>query len=181
MRKGGLKEMRIGIAVDGSSCSCAGVELVSALPLSGSDFSVSVISVAQPKLPLGAAFFAHVPSVAGYLDLLADGSKDRAQLVAEHAAERLIGLPCAVTYVVLTGHPVESLIGIVKDEDLDLLVLGPRGLGCVESVLQGSVSQAMLHAMPTSILIARPPTREPGRVVSWPSMAHRRVSQRPTS
>lgn len=167
--------MRIGIAVDGSSYSYAAVELISALPLSGSDH-VWVISVAQAPVPLGAAFLAHVPSVAGYLDLVAKSAEQRARLVVEHAAERLIGLPCPVTTVVLTGHPVESLIRIVTDVELDLLVLGPRGLGGVGSALQGSVSQAMLHTMPTSILIARPPTREPDRVIlavdgSSPSLA----------
>src|SRR5688572_18472696 len=155
--------MNIGIAVDGSSPSRAGVELVSSLPLRASD-SVSVISVAQAPTLLGAAPFGHVPAVGGFLRLLADAAEDRARVVVDNVVERLIALPCPVAPVVLSGHPVESLIAVTSDRDLDLLVLGPRGLGSVVSVVLGSVSQSLLHAMPTSILIARPPTGPPKRL-----------------
>jgi nucleotide-binding universal stress UspA family protein len=156
--------MRIGIAVDGSSPSRAAVELVASLPLSGSDH-VSVISAAPPPVLLGAAPFGHVPSVSGFLELMATASEDRARMVAAHAVERLIGLPCPVTPIVLLGHPVERLTRVATEDDLDLLVLGPRGAGGMGSVLLGSVSQSLLHAMPTSILIARPPTEAPMRVI----------------
>lgn len=156
--------MRIGIAVDGSSPSRAAVELVASLPLTGSDH-VSVVSVAQPPALPGAAVFGHVPSVGGFLELLAGAAEDRARMIASHAIEHLGGLPCPVTPVVLVGHPVERLIRVATDDDLELLVLGPRGTGGVGSVLLGSVSQSLLHAMPTSILIARPPTDVPRRVI----------------
>lgn len=45
----------------------------------------------------------------------------------------------------------------VREHALDRVVIGPRGQGVVGSILLGSVSQALLHAMPTSILVERPP------------------------
>ena len=156
--------MRIGIAVDGSSPSRAGVDLVASLPLRGSD-RVWAISVAQSPPLFGTALFGHVPAVSGFQELMAESAELRARVVVDHAVEHLVGLPCPVTPVVLVGHPVESLIRAVSEDDLDLLVLGPRGLGGVGSVLLGSVSQSLLHAMPTSILIARPPTAAPERLI----------------
>lgn len=156
--------MRIGIAVDGSSPSRAAVELVASLPLAGPD-DISVISVAQAPVLLAGPPFGHMPSVSGIIELQTSAREKRARLVIEHAAERLIGLPCTVRPVRLLGHPVESLVRFAREAELDLLVLGPRGLGGLGSILLGSVSQALLHAMPTSILIARPPTEAPTRVL----------------
>jgi nucleotide-binding universal stress UspA family protein len=156
--------MRIGIAVDGSSGSRAATEIVAALSLSGLAH-VSVIGVAEPPVVLAPLPFGHLPVIAGLIEQLGETAEARARLVAEHAAERLAGLPCPVTVMVLRGHPVETLIRVAAEEDLDLLVVGPRGLGDIGSVLLGSVSQALLHAMPTSILVARAPTRGLRRVI----------------
>lgn len=156
--------MKIGIAVDGSSPSRAGVDFVASLPLRGSD-QVSIISVAQPPLLLGAAPFGHIPAVAGFRQQLVEVSGQRAERFAEHAVERLVEVPCPVTAIVRRGHPVDVLIRLAEELDLDLLVLGPRGAGRIGSILLGSVSQALLHAMPTSILVARAPTGAPRSVL----------------
>lgn len=156
--------MHIGIAVEGSSQAVAGVELVASLPLSGRDH-VTVISVAEPVMLLTAAQFGHVSSVVGFLGELAEMTRDRADQVAQQATERLIGLPCPVTATVLPGHPIETLERSAVEAGLDLLVVGPHGRGRLGSILLGSVSQALLHSMPTSILVARPPTRTPERVL----------------
>lgn len=156
--------MHIGIAVDGSSQAKAGVEFVASLPLSGRDH-VTVISVAEPVMLLTATKPGDAPSGEGFLGELAKMAKDHADRVAEHAVERLIGLPCPVTAAVLEGHPIETLERFAVEAGLDLLVVGPRGRGRLGSILLGSVSQALLHSMPTSILIARAPTRTPQRIV----------------
>lgn len=156
--------MKIGIAVDGSSQAVAGVELVASLALSGGDH-VTVVSVAEPPMLLSAARYGQVPSVSGFIGDLAEISRAHARRTVEHAAERLIGLPCPVDAVVREGHPIESLERFVVDAGLDLLVVGPLGRGSIGPILLGSVSQALLHAMPTSILVARPPTRTPTRVL----------------
>jgi nucleotide-binding universal stress UspA family protein len=180
MRRTGLEEgevvatMKIGIAVDGSSRAIAGVELVAGLPLSGRD-EVAVVCVAEPGKLLTAAPFGHVPSVARIARDFAEMARYRADQVVEHAAERLIGSPCRVTPIVREGHPVEVLEWFAREHPLDLLVIGPRGHGGVGSILLGSVSQALLHAMPTSVLVARPPVSSARRVLlgvdgSEPSM-----------
>lgn len=43
--------------------------------------------------------------------------------------------------------------------------MGPHGRGRLESILLGSVSQSLLQAMPTSILVAREPVHAPERVL----------------
>lgn len=156
--------MRIGIAVDGSSPSRAAIELVAGLPLQPSD-EVSVIAIAEPPTVLTAMPFGQAPAVSGYIDLVLETAEAHARLVADNAVERLAGLGCPVTPVVRVGHPVDVLPRVAGEASLDLLVLGPRGRGSLGSFLLGSVSQALLQSMPTSILIARPPTGTLDRVI----------------
>lgn len=156
--------MRIGIAVDGSSPAIAGVEFVASLPLSGRD-QVTVVSVAEIPVMLSGMPSTRAPSVADSMDELHEMSSERAHSDTENAVERLIGLPCPVTSVVLSGHPIEVLERFAAEASLDLLVVGPRGRGSIGSILLGSVSQTLLHAMPTSILVARPPVNTPHRVL----------------
>ena len=156
--------MRIGIAVDGSSPARAGVELLAGLPLGASDL-VFAIAVAEPPATLAAMPFGHAPALASYVEVALEAAQEHARMVAGHAVERLAGLGCPVTPVVRVGHTIEVLRGVVEEEDLDLLVLGPRGRGSLGSFLLGSVSQGLLQAMPTSILIARPPVGALDRVI----------------
>lgn len=156
--------MKIGIAVDGSPQSTAGIDLVSSLPISGSD-EISVVAVAEPPMVFSGARFGHVPSGAGFAEVLLEDARARAQQIVERAAERLIGCPCPVRPMIRVGHPIDCLQRVAAEEDLDLLTVGPRGTGSVASLLLGSVSQALLHAMPTSVLVARPPTRTPRQVI----------------
>lgn len=154
--------MRIGVAVDGSSPSRAGVELLGSLPLRASDH-VTVIAVAEPPTVLAAMPFA--PVVSGYVETFLESAEEHARMVADNAVARLAGLPCPVTSVVRMGHPREVLSQLVEEQGLDLLVIGPRGRGSLGSFLLGSVSQGLLETMPTSILIARPPVDPIDRVI----------------
>lgn len=156
--------MRIGIAVDGSSPAIAGVEFVASLPLSDRD-QVSVVSVAEIPMMLSAMPSTRAACAPDSMDEFHEMSRERARDVAENAVERLIGVPCPVTSVVLCGHPIEVLQRFADEGSLDVLVVGPRGRGSIGSILLGSVSQAMLHSMPTSILVARPPVSTPRRVL----------------
>lgn len=156
--------MRIGIAVDGSSPARAGVELLAGLPLAASD-QVFAIAVAEPPMVLAAMPFGQAAAAASYMETALQSAEEHARMVAGHAVERLAGLACPVTPVVRVGHAVEVLRRVVEEQNLDLLVLGPRGRGSLGSFVLGSVSHGLLHAMPTSILIARPPVGPIDRVI----------------
>src|SRR5690606_8889443 len=67
--------------------------------------------------------------------------------------------------LLLEGHPIEGLERAAREHAADLLVVGPRGRGGLESILLGSVSQSLLHAMPTAILVAREPMGPPRHVL----------------
>ena len=53
------------------------------------------------------------------------------------------------------GHPVEAITRIARQRDVDLIVVGSRGLSDVSSFLMGSVSEGTLHHAHCPVLIVR--------------------------
>jgi len=52
-------------------------------------------------------------------------------------------------------HPVESILRVAEEEQVDLIVMGSHGRGGVGELILGSVSTGVLHHSPCSILIVR--------------------------
>lgn len=63
-----------------------------------------------------------------------------------------VTLPAA-DRVVRQGHILPSIAGEVREWNADLLVVGSRGIGWVESRIPGSTTEALLNDLPTSLLI----------------------------
>lgn len=53
------------------------------------------------------------------------------------------------------GHAVESIIAVAAAEEVDLIVMGSRGLSGWKSLLLGSISHGVLYHASCSVLIAR--------------------------
>jgi nucleotide-binding universal stress UspA family protein len=83
------------------------------------------------------------------------GELDRA---LQQAAEQLGDKVARTNRYTPTGDPAEEILVTAKDLDSDLIVMGARGLGGVERVLLGSVSEKVLHhaRCPVLIVKARP-------------------------
>ena len=60
-----------------------------------------------------------------------------------------------VKSVVLEGKPARTIVDYIRDNDIDLAVVGSRGVGEVESALLGSVSQKVSLLAGCSVLIVR--------------------------
>lgn len=156
--------MKIIVAVDGSSEALAGARWVAHLPLSVADEVVVVAVTQQPEL-LGAWGYAPTEPVARLLDEAWKDAEQAAHRAVDGAAEALAGADCNVQALVLKGHPIDALERVVQELGADLLAVGPHGRGRIESILLGSVTQSLLHAMPTSILVARSSARSPQRIL----------------
>jgi nucleotide-binding universal stress UspA family protein len=60
------------------------------------------------------------------------------------------------SFEVREGMPADELIGAARDHDARAIVVGSRGHNAVASALLGSVSSALVHRAPQSVLVVRP-------------------------
>lgn len=56
---------------------------------------------------------------------------------------------------VLAGDYADEILEAAREHDVDILVIGSRGLGVLKSTLLGSVSQKVLHHADCSVVIVR--------------------------
>jgi nucleotide-binding universal stress UspA family protein len=54
-----------------------------------------------------------------------------------------------------TGQVADTIINVAKEEDIDLIVIGSRGLSGAKRFLLGSVSNSVSHHAPCPVLIVR--------------------------
>jgi nucleotide-binding universal stress UspA family protein len=156
--------MRIMVGVDGSSQALVGARWVAQLPLDATD-EVIIAAIAQRPVLLGGWGHVAAPGRGSLLDVAWDGVRQSANQAADEAATVLDDARCALRTTVRDGHPVQVLAELAETEDVDLIVVGPHGRGRLERLLLGSVSQGLLDAMPTSVLIAREQIPSIDRVV----------------
>jgi len=56
-------------------------------------------------------------------------------------------------YDLLEGDAAEEILRLARSRDVDLIVIGSRGLGAVKSAILGSVSKRVLHEAERPVLV----------------------------
>ncbi len=156
--------MKIVVAVDGSLQSLAAVSWIAQLSLSPAD-EIVLVSVAQQPALIGAWGYAYTDVSLRLQNEAWDAARELAGQAVADAARELTRCASQVRTAVLDGHPIDVISELVRETEADLVVVGPHGHGRLASVLLGSVSQSLLHRMPTSVLVAREPVRPPERIL----------------
>lgn len=136
---------RILIATDGSSGS--GVALEQGLSLAVDSGAAATIAYVKqpPSAFLGEPY---------YQDTITEEA-DHARGVMTDAKLRATRYDVQVDYEVLEGDPVDAILAFARSRDADLIVVGSRGLGAVQGLVLGSVSQAILHRSDRPVLVAK--------------------------
>jgi nucleotide-binding universal stress UspA family protein len=141
------------VAIDASKHAEAAATFLARLPLDPG-FAVRLVGVAErPRHPV------LTPSVAAGLvrQAIEQIVKER-KAALEQALEQAAGLFTGVRNVqrqVVVGRPVDELVAAAARPDVDLVVLGARGLGALERVLLGSVSEGVLRHADRPVLIVK--------------------------
>jgi len=53
------------------------------------------------------------------------------------------------------GRPSNAIMDVARNENVDLIVMGSRGLGGITGSVLGSISQAVVHSCVKPILIVK--------------------------
>ena len=147
--------MRILIATDGSPSAGLAVELVASLRWpAGSAFRIE--SVVPRGANLAMTWSPERPDVAE-LDRYRDPVV-RSHAVALADAERELGAAqpgARIDRFLLRGRAASLIVEEARDFAADLIVVGHRGRGTIETMLLGSVSAEVVDHAPCAVLVAR--------------------------
>ena len=140
------------IGMDGSRDAIAGLERGSAIA-EAMKVPLIVVHVRHPStlMEMSTAGMAQAPAM---LDEL---QRDARQKTEEVLADAQVSW----SFEVREGAPADALIAAANDHDASAIIVGSRGHNAVASALLGSVSSALVHRAPQSVLVVRPALEDP--------------------
>jgi nucleotide-binding universal stress UspA family protein len=144
--------MRILVAIDGSEAAGLAVDLVAEVAWPAG----TELLVAQ-AVETGAGLFGGPwPALAMVqTERIEAEVRAEAHRTVHEARERLARPGLSVEAVVLRGRPATEIVDRARGMHADLMVVGSRGHGTIESMLLGSVSAEVVDHAPAPVLVAR--------------------------
>jgi len=148
--------MKILLAVDGSVCSDAAVEVLARRPWPP-ESEVKVITAAEIPMPVGMEPWVVSPD---YFEEMDKSVRKAAQVVLDSALAKLKTIEdktLKISSEIIQGSPRQVIVDEAENWGADLIVMGSRGLGAWNRLLLGSVSNAVVHHAKCSVEIVRKP------------------------
>ncbi|MBP5856735.1 universal stress protein [Marivibrio halodurans] len=141
---------RILCPIDGSANAEAAMEMAVGLQ-KAHGAELWLVTVFRHHSLLEASMSMVRPEDPGNVD---DSLRDYASEVSEAGKKRAIEFGAdPVRAFVKRGPPARTIVAFAKDHDCDLIVLGSRGLGDIESYLLGSVSHKVTSLSECPVLV----------------------------
>jgi len=142
------------VAIDGSPHAAAAAAFLARLPLDPALVVRLLGVVERPGYP------ATTPALAaGMVRQAIEDIVEERRAALEQAlattAQLFAGAVKTVEKEVVVGHPVAEIIGAAARPDVDLVVVGARGLGAIQRLLLGSVSEGVLRHGDRPVLIVK--------------------------
>jgi len=136
---------KILLAVDGSSHSDLAVDYAGKL---AATFNATLLIVHA---------YAQTSDLLGYDDIekRVAARKTTGQGVIDKARERLAGSSVTITEDLLEGPETEAIIAAADTQQVDLVVMGTRGLGAIKGMLFGSVSHKVAQHVHCPVMLIR--------------------------
>ena len=148
--------MKILVATDGSDYSKAAIEKCCQIIAKPEDTSVKIVSAAQIVTSVATEPLA---LSASYIQEADTALRNMAAGFVTEAKEKILqefpDSNLSVSTEVLDGSAGKAIVEAAQDWGADLIVVGSHGYGFWNRVLVGSVSQAVVHHAPCSVLIVR--------------------------
>ena len=93
-------------------------------------------------------------------ELAADRPHTSEELLYRHVEKQLqayqADLPCDSDLEIVTGDPAVEIVRLAHIHQVDLIVIGNRGLTGLQRILEGSVSSQVVAEAPCSVLVVKP-------------------------
>ena len=148
--------MKILIATDGSEFSKAAVETCCRTTINVENTEIKVVSVFEPAIMVATApYVMPVQYDASFETGLREHAEQSAAKTEEQIRVRFPDLKENLTTEILRGAPAQAIVEKAEEWGADLIVVGSHGYGFWERIFLGSVSNAVVHHAPCSVLVVR--------------------------
>jgi nucleotide-binding universal stress UspA family protein len=155
--RAGAASTGIVIGIDGSENAAGAAAFVARLALNPMT-SVRLTGVVQtPPIPATTPGLVKGIVREGMAQLVKERTAALEPAIAK-AAACFDGVVKKVERQILVGHPIDVLLGAAAKPDVGLIVVGARGLGTVQRLLLGSVSENLLRHADRPVLIVKRPS-----------------------
>ena len=148
--------MKVLVATEGSEFSEAALRKCCDLFAESDKTELRIVAAAKPKAVPAEPFVLS----ADYIAELDEESKKLAQVAASHAEavirKTLPEIGANLTTSVEVGPPARVIVEEAEEWGADLIVVGSHGYGFWQRAFLGSVSNAVVHHAPCSVLVVRP-------------------------
>lgn len=144
--------MRVLLATDGSPSSDVGIDLIRATEWPDAT-KIRVVEAIDTSAALLNGTWPDIAMVD--IDRLEAEFHDHARATVDAAAARLARPGLEVTASVLLGRAPSAIVEAAETTDADLVILGSRGHGSIESMVLGSVSSEVVDHAAVPVLVAR--------------------------
>lgn len=148
--------MKILIATDGSEFGEAAIEKICEMIGDPKNFEIRIVSAFEHPLMTAAAPY---PIPVGYNPNIEKEMSEAAERAVAQAAQKIGGhfpdLKENLTTRVLSGSAEREIVEEAEKWGADLIVVGSHGYGFWERMFLGSVSNAVVHHAPCSVLVVR--------------------------
>ena len=148
--------MKILLATDGSEFSNAAVDECKKYIESGMATEVKVVAVYEAQIPIVAEPMAMASDCYQKLN---DFARDRSREAAQQARTRLLEVKTERAIEITTETEMENPSSFIpkaaKAWGADMIIVGSHGRGFLGRIALGSVSDAVVHSAPCSVLVVR--------------------------
>jgi nucleotide-binding universal stress UspA family protein len=148
------------IGIDGSEHAAAAAQFVARLPLDPMTVVRLTGAVHAPPVPATTPGFAKGMVLAAIAQIVRERTAALEQAMATAAAS-FEGVVKTIKRRVFVGHAVDGLLADAAAPDVGLVVVGARGLGTLQRLLLGSVSESLLRHADRPVLIVKRSTTPP--------------------
>lgn len=146
--------MKILLAVDGSEGAQKAAAFVRDLASQLQGVAVTILHVVRPLDYRYVTVETGGPAWEKVMQELEASARQKArELLAE--TERIFPSGVATTILVSVGEAAAEIVNVAKEIGADLIVVGSRGLGRVQGLLMGSVSDRVVHLAHCPVLVVR--------------------------
>jgi nucleotide-binding universal stress UspA family protein len=145
---------RVLVAVDASPHAAAAAAFVARLPLDPA-VAVRLLGVAErPRYPVTTPSLA-AGMVRQAIEQIVQERRTALERALDQAAAPFVAAHRKVERDVVVGHAVDEIVGAAARPDVGLVVVGARGLGALQRVWLGSVSEGVLRHADRPVLVVK--------------------------